>query len=78
MTQSLSRSSFSNFGTSVDYYEPGSDVLSTYLDGGYARLSGTSMASPHACGILALGGGIVAGPGTVSGVTLGTDEWGMH
>ena len=78
MTQSISRSSFSNYGTSVDYYEPGSGVYSTYKDGGYATLSGTSMASPHACGILALGNGITAGAGSVSGVPIGTDQWGKR
>ena len=59
-------SSFSNYGNPpVDFAEPGSAILSTYKDGGYATLSGTSMASPHAAGILLLGG-IRAG-GTVSG-----------
>ena len=33
---------------------PGSRVLSTYPNGSYALLSGTSMASPHAAGVLAL------------------------
>ena len=44
--------SFSNFGVVVDYAEPGVGIESTYKDGGYARLSGTSMAAPHAAGIL--------------------------
>ena len=46
-------SSFSNFGNPpVDYAEPGSSIPSTYKSGGYATLSGTSMATPHLAGIL--------------------------
>lgn len=59
-------SSFSNYGNPpVDFAEPGSSILSTYKDGGYATLSGTSMAAPHAAGILLLGG--IRTDGTVSG-----------
>lgn len=46
---------FSNFGASVDYCEPGYSVYSTYKGGGYTTMSGTSMASPHMCGILLFG-----------------------
>lgn len=59
-------SNFSNYGNPpVDYCAPGSGVLSTYKDDGYATLSGTSMASPHVCGILLLGN--VGTSGSVSG-----------
>jgi subtilisin family serine protease len=49
------RASFSNYGiTSVDIYAPGVDILSTYLNKGYAWASGTSMAAPHASGVAGL------------------------
>jgi len=59
-------SSFSNFGKPpVDYAEPGSSIYSTYKGGGYATLSGTSMAAPHLAGLLLLGP--VRSGGTVNG-----------
>ncbi|WP_369069777.1 S8 family serine peptidase [Kineococcus terrestris] len=49
------RSSFSNYGDGViDVAAPGRSILSTTLRGGYGLKSGTSMASPHAAGVLAL------------------------
>ena len=59
--------SYSNFGNPpVDYCAPGSDVLSTYHRGRLARLSGTSMASPHAAGVLLLNGKNFATSGRVN------------
>jgi len=45
---------FSNYGQVVDICAPGVLIYSTYLNGGYATISGTSMASPHVAGAAAL------------------------
>lgn len=47
------KASFSNYGKCVDLYAPGVDVPGAWLNNGYATLSGTSMASPVAAGVLA-------------------------
>jgi len=53
-TSSDSRSSFSNWGNSVEIAAPGSAILSTVPGGSYGQKSGTSMASPHVAGVVAL------------------------
>ncbi|MDD4974233.1 MAG: S8 family peptidase [Bacteriovorax sp.] len=54
-TSTGAKSSFSNFGVkSVHVTAPGSNILSTYKNGGYTTMSGTSMATPHIAGIVGL------------------------
>jgi subtilisin family serine protease len=53
-TSSDAKSSFSNWGSCVDLYAPGSSITSTWLNGGTNTISGTSMASPHVAGVAAL------------------------
>ncbi len=48
------KASYSNWGTCVEAYAPGSAIKSDYLFGTTQSLSGTSMASPHVAGVAAL------------------------
>jgi subtilisin family serine protease len=45
---------FSNYGNNVSVSAPGVNILSTYLNGKYAYMSGTSMAAPIVTGVVAM------------------------
>jgi subtilisin family serine protease len=70
---------FSNYGADVDIIAPGVCILSTWNDGGYNTISGTSMASPHVAGAAALykAENPNATPGDIKGVlqSVGNLNW---
>jgi subtilisin family serine protease len=48
------KSSFSNYGSTIDVSAPGSAIQSTWFNNVYTSISGTSMSSPLAAGLAAL------------------------
>ena len=53
-TKTDAKASYSNWGSCVEAYAPGSAIVSTFLAGTTMSLSGTSMATPHVVGVAAL------------------------
>lgn len=77
MNSSDNWASFSNYGNPpVDYCAPGVSVKSTWKGGGYNTISGTSMAAPHAAGVLLLG--TAKSSGTVNGDPDGNPDPIIH
>lgn len=80
-TNTDARSSFSNYGSCVDIFAPGSNITSDWIGSTTATntISGTSMASPHVAGVAAqylqLNPG--ASPSTVTNAILGNATTGV-
>lgn len=74
-TSTDARASYSNFGTCVDIFAPGSSITSAWYknDTQTNTISGTSMASPHVAGVaaLVLQGSPSASPSSVTNAIVG-------
>ncbi|MEJ7834221.1 MAG: S8 family serine peptidase [Nocardioides sp.] len=74
-TRTDARSTFSNWGSCVDLFAPGSDITSAWINSNTATniYSGTSMASPHVAGAAALylQGNPSASPAAVTSALVG-------
>ncbi len=74
MNQDNRFASFSNYGASIDVCAYGVRIVSSYSNGRYATLSGTSMAAPHVAGLLIIRGSNLPMHGAVSGDPDGTPD----
>src|SRR5215212_7671671 len=75
-TSTDAKSDFSNIGTCIDIFAPGSSILSSWYTSDTATntISGTSMATPHVAGVAALylQGNPSASPATVANQIIST------
>jgi aqualysin 1 len=80
-TSSDARSDFSNIGSCLDLFAPGSSITSSWIGSDTATntISGTSMATPHVAGAAAvyLQGNPGASPATVNSAIVGSSTTGV-